>query len=262
MISSISPLCPFPVSQASPTLHALNGTTQKVFEQVNAAPAAQSGASLRMGINFEPLHNTGNLIMGGFCGGVWAFSALFTATSLSDLYTALTVEHSASEQFDKIAKAVKTAFLDLVSLFGITAYNAHWAHEVNMISLGQYAPLVKGLGVGASLVINLVEGGISVYKIVNETEALSQEISPEEKTKHKQQLCIAWMKLIGNVCMVAWSVFGIASLAASLVLSPMISSALLVVGCLFLTASFFYQKHIEKTAEPSPPSQNNLLVGA
>src|SRR5579871_1506004 len=173
------------------------------LEQVNSATAAQSSRSLRMGINFEPLRNTGNLLMGGFCAGVWGLSVLFSATSLSDLYTALTVEHPASEQFSKIAKAVKTAFLDLVSLFGITAYNAHWAHEVNMISLGQYAPLVKAFGVGASLIINLVEGGLSIYKIVNETEALSQATSPEEKKKHEQHLCVAWMKLIGNVCMVA-----------------------------------------------------------
>jgi hypothetical protein len=252
------------ISTVPAAFDSVQQTTRKAFEQMKNS-AIQSISSLKKGIesiDWHPLGDPGNLVEGGIWAGFWGLCALFSGISLYELYQELTIEHPASEKFAKISKAAKTAFVDLISLGGATAYNIHWAHEVKMISLGQYAPLIKSLGYGSSLIINIVEGGWSIYNIAIEKEAILKETLPEQQEKHKQRLCLSLMKLIGNISMIVWTALGVAAIVTSLTVSPMLMSILLIIGCVLPVAVFFYQRHLENAPELCPLPQFNFRSSA
>lgn len=252
MLNPINSICSLTtIPKLTPAHNSLQQTALKAVESLKNS-GSQSNLSFWQAtdsIDLQPLRDPGNIIEGGIWAGFWGLCAFFSGSSLCKLYQELTIEQPASEKFSKIGKAVKTAFIDLISLGGATAFNVHWAHEVKMISLGQYAPFVKSLGYGSSLIINIVEGGWSIYNILMEKEAILKETSPEQQEKHKQRLCLSLIKLIGNISMIAWSALGIGTLATGLAVSPMLMSGLLIIGCVLPVAAFFYQRHIEKALE-------------
>jgi hypothetical protein len=238
-------------------LTTLQQATCKVFEKVKSS-IFHDVADLRKSMDLRPLDKLENFIEGGLLAGFWGLCAVFSGMSLYNLYKELRVEHPAAEKFEKIGKAVKTAFVDLISLGGATTYNIHWAHEVKILSLGQYVSLFKALGYGAALVIYTIEGGWSLYNLYTEKEKILKETSPAQQEKHKQRLCLALIKLIGNVSMVAWASLGIVSIALSLAVSPFLMSALLIPSCIFSFAAFFYQRHIENAPELCPLPKFNF----
>ncbi len=208
-------------------------------------PQAQGDLSTRQVFNFGALRDKpGEIVEGAFWAGFWGLSAYFAADSFYELYKVFTVEHAAQEKFEKIGSAVKTAFVDLLSLCSSTTYIARWADTAEVISLGQYLPLVKNLCFGLSLAINGIESGADVYNIWHEKEAILNETSPAEKEMHKKWLCHSLVKLIGNVSMVAWAALGIASLAG-LAVSPILLTVLLSAGCVLGMVAHCYKKHIE-----------------
>jgi hypothetical protein len=236
-----------PITSLRPSVPAVsvpNSAPQKMIQVFKQSKPVASQFDL------SPLRDPFNAIVGAIWVGFWGLSALFSGMSLSELYTALTVESPSLEKNAKIAKAAKTAIIDLTSLGGSTAHTVRFADEVKMISLGQYAPLVKALGYGASIVIGLIDGGWSAYNLGIEVDAISKETIPAQREKHKQQFCLSLIKLIGNVCMVAWSTLGIAMVVTTLVVSPTLMTILLIAGCVFPISAFFYQKHIEQAAQP------------
>lgn len=252
MLNSIDLLCSPPTISTIPkALTSLQQTTSKIFEDVKNS-VLSSLRRIQQNLDFRPLLEPGNIVEGGLWAGFWGLSALFSGSSLYKLYRELTVEHPASDQFVKIGKAVKAAFIDLLSLGSATAYNARWAHDAKVLNLGRYAPLIKGLGYGASLVLNAVEGGCAIYNIYTEGEAILKETSPLQQYKHKQQLFLSLIKLIGNVCMVAWTVLCIIPLGLGVAVNPLYTSVLLGFGCILPVAAFFYQRHIEKNSEQQP----------
>jgi hypothetical protein len=220
----------------------------RIFNQINANGRAQKAAS-----SLHPLlANPGEIIV----GGMWSFCLVLYATisvdSLYKLYHACTVEHLPSEQFEKIGSAVKEAFVNLIGLAGTGAYTVYWAYEAKLISLGQYAPLFKGFGIGGSLIIGSIESGAAGYNIYKEKEAILAERSPAEREKHKQRLCLALMKLIGNVSMVAWAALGITTIAFGIAFSPILTTTILGIACLFSTAAYFYQWRLDNWPEWCP----------
>jgi hypothetical protein len=245
MISSINSMrLPSSLPMLFPSASPLRQTTSKVFERMKDSGRPQ--VNNLQSINFQPLLSSGNFIEAGVWAGFWGLSILFSAMSLRNLHKVLTIEHPASEKFSKISEAVKEVFVKLVSLGGATAHNIHWWHEIKVLSLGKYAPLVKGLGFGASLVISLVEGGWSINAIYVGKKALLQAISPIEREKHKQQIYISLVKVIGNINMIAWTVLGIAAITSGIAVSSILMTPLLIVGCACPIGAYFYQKHIEK----------------
>ena len=171
-------------------------------------------------INFHALFEPGNVIEGFRWGSFWGLSALLSTTSLYDLYKVIVIENPVDDRFFKIGLAVKTAFSNLTSFFGSTAYNLRWAHDAKILSLGTYAPFVKSLSYGASVIVNLVEGGWSVYNIHREKEAILAESTEAQKEKHKQRLMLSLLKVIENTSMVAWAALGIAGIAAGVTITP------------------------------------------
>jgi hypothetical protein len=183
------------------------------------------------------------MIHGGICVGYWGVSALFSGMSLYKLYQEWTMEHPAARKFAKICEAVKTAFVDLISLGEATVYSLHWAHQIKVITLGRYAPLFEALRYGSSLMINCIEGGWSIYNITLEKEAILKRRSPKRQVQHRQRCYLFLIKLIGNICMVAWAALEVASFATGFAINSSLASAALSIGCLLSVAAFFYQKH-------------------
>jgi hypothetical protein len=234
------------------TFSEIQHTTQDVFRRIKG-----KFERVKNSLDFRPLQETGNIIEGGIWAGFWGICAVFSGISLHELYKAFTVELPTDEKFVKIVTAVNRAFLDLVSLGGSTAYNLHWAHEAKILSLGQYAPLFKCLGYGASLVYNTVEAGSSFYNLIFERDQILNASHPHEKERHQNRLSLALMKLIGNVSLVAWAALGIATAATGFVVSSPVTISLLILGCVFSIGALFYQMHIETVPEiPRIPKIN------
>src|ERR1700722_11755141 len=92
---------------------------------VAANPAPQKAttvfhrvASVRKQVDLNPLRDPFNLVEGVIWVGLWGLSTLFSAQSMKELYTVLKAESPATEKNVKIGNAVKTAFVDLISLGG------------------------------------------------------------------------------------------------------------------------------------------------
>lgn len=227
-------------------LTAMRQLTNSAFSQIKK-PVSSATINLKSTFDFQVLLQPLNLIEGGVWTGFWGVSVLFSGMSLYELYHSFIVEHPAAEKFAKIGLAVKAAFVDLVSLVGATAYNLNWAHNVKFFSLGSYALLIKGLGYGASLITNTIEGGWSAYNVYAEKEAILKETSPLEKEKHKQRLCLSLIKVIGNISMVAWTSLGMIAITTNFILNPIVMGTLLVTSCVFSFTAYFYQRQIENS---------------
>ena len=91
--------------------------------------------------------------------------------SLYELHRAFQVEHSAAIRFKRIVSAVKESFVDLVELAGSSADIMNWAHKVKILPLGKYAPLIKGLSPGCSLISSGVGAGAEIYHVYTHSEA-------------------------------------------------------------------------------------------
>jgi hypothetical protein len=255
MVNSIHSirLLPSPSTRPAPPVF-LQQKMREVFTQMKGAvPQNVGNLQQKQMIDFLPLRRSENFIEAGFWAGFWGLNAIFSGMSLHKLYHVLTIEHPVGEKFAKIGAAVKTAFVDLISLAGATAYNIYWAHKVKILSLGRYAPLVKGLSYGTSLVINILECGWSVYNIHTEKTAILEEGLPAEKEKHRQRICLSLMKVIGNISMIVWTMLGIGALTAGLAVSPILLSTFLVTGFVCSLTAFFYQRYIEKSSELPRP---------
>jgi hypothetical protein len=250
MISSLS----LDRSQSLPSmqpqaLFPKQNAVSKIFARaVDANPNA-----IEMNIASHPLWKDPIQI---FMGGMWsfccAFYALLSVQSLADLYDAIRVENSSSKKWEKIGLAIKKVFSDGVGLGGSVAYVIHWAHEVKWIALGSKALIVQGLGMGSSVISSAIESGTAIYQIHTEKNAILSARNPEEQEKHKQYLCLSLMKLISNVSMVAWTVFGIATLAAGVAFSPFLTGTLFGVSTVFSTCAFFYEWKLENWKEWLP----------
>ncbi len=219
------------------------GTITNLFKTLNT----QARSALHPLIS-----NPGEILVGGMWSFFLAIGVASSIDSLRDLYENLTAESTASERFEKIGIAVKRAFVDVIGLAGTCAYTGHWAHEAQLISLPAYAPILRGLGLGSSLIINTIECGSSIYHIHREKEAILTESSAMEREKHKQRLCLYLMKLIGATTMVAWTALGIAALSWGLAMSPILMSALLGASCISSFAAFFYEWKLENRPELFP----------
>lgn len=223
-----------------------NGTSG--YKAADFAPPLQKRAAEAPPLlNYRALFNNPWAIAEGtLWAGFAGLSASIFVTSLSNLQRTLTLDHSVQENLQKIGSAVLKAFTDLMSLTSSIAYLARWADEAKVIGLGRYLPLVKNLCIGTSLVINLVETGADLQSVWVEKEAIQKPGSLQEKEKHRQLLCHALIKLVGNVNMIAWAVLGIASLAGGLVVSPVWMTMTLGAGCLFGITAFFYKMHLDR----------------
>ncbi len=205
------------------------------------------------------LDHTWAVVEGGIWGAFWIASAYCVVESLCELCKVFTVEHPASERFKKIGLAVKKAFVDSVSLVSSSAFMASWGNTVGIISLGKYLPLIKNLCFGTSLVINTVETGADIYTIWSEKEAILAERLPAKREIHKQLLCHALMKLISNVSMVAWAALGLATLAGAIV-TPVLTTALLISGCVVGFAAIFYKAQVDENAKAIESNSSRELA--
>jgi hypothetical protein len=230
----------------------LQDKANAIFAKIKDAliPQAQNNPPLRLTFNFRALFDRpgGGIGEGVFWGAFWAMGAYFAADSIYKLYNVCVVENATWHPFEKIGSAVKTAFVKLLSLGSSTAYLARWAHAVEVISLGQYLPLVKNLCYGCSIVAYTIEAAADVYTIFSEGSEILKETSVLEREKHQQWLSHAFLKLISDISIVAWAALGLGSLAG-IAISPLLMGMLLVVGCVTGGVATFYKMHIEKQSE-------------
>lgn len=178
-------------------------------------------------------------------GGWWGLSAYYASGSVYGLIKTCAREHPLQEKLGKIGSAFKTVFIDLLSLGSSTFYLAKWANDSKVIELGRNLLLVKNLCFVTAVLVNGTEAASDVYHIWVEKEAILSAQSPMEEERHKQLLCHSLMKLIGNICMVAWALLGVAALAGMGGLAAL-SMPLLTIGGVLRGAAFFYKMQITK----------------
>lgn len=190
------------------------------------------------------LQGPGELIEGSLWSAWWVLGGYFAGNSLCELRQAFTVQHPADEKFAKIALAVKTAFVDLLSLASSSCYWMLWAVQAKVISLGQYLPLIKNLCFGTSVVMYGTEACWDVYQISVEARAIASEGAEAKKDPHRQRLFLAQVKLAGSVAMVAWAALSMTALAGVTVYSAL-TTALLAVGTILGVAAVAYKYHLD-----------------
>lgn len=178
-------------------------------------------------------------------GGWWGLSAYYASGSIYELFKACTVIHPLNEGMWKIGSAVKTAFIDLLSLGSSTFYLAKWANDAKVIALGSHLLLVKNLCFVTTVLVNGTEAATDAYHVWAEKEAIFSSHTPAEEERHKQLLCHSLMRLIGNTCIVAWALLGIAALAG-IGSVAFLSTPMLTIGGVLGGAAFFYKMQIPK----------------
>lgn len=217
-------------------------TTSSLFAQVKKATVEMQGTALSSQSAWwtDPVE----IVTGGIWSGLLVFSTYYAIDSLYELHTTLQIEHPAAARFEKIVFVVKKAFVDVISFCGTTAYTIYWAHQVKILSLGKYAPLLRGLELSTTVIVNGVEAGAEIYHIYIEKEAILAERSPVEEEKHKQRLCLALLKLVGRVSMLAWATLSVAAVASGIALSPILLTSLLGVSGIFTASAYFYEMKV------------------
>lgn len=232
--------------QSSPVQTAASG----LFAQVKKTNVEMQGAALSSQSVWwtDPIE----IVTGGFWSGFLVFSTYYAIDSLYDLHRTLHIEHPAAERFKKIGFVVKKAFVDVTSFAGTVAYTIYWAHQVKILSLGKYAPLLRGLELSASVLINGIEVATEIYHIHTEKEAILAEHSPVEEEKHKQRLCLALMTLIGRVSMLAWATLSVTAVASGVAFSPILLTSVLAISGIFSVSAYFYQMKVNNRYEWFP----------
>jgi hypothetical protein len=189
------------------------------------------------------------LVLGGMWGTFIAIGAYSLVQKIQELKVEIAHDRSVVENYEKINQLAKKILVDLLGFVGSCSYTIHWAHQAQLLSLGQYAPIFRGLGLGSSLIINGVDSGAAIYQIYLEKEAIQAEPNAIEQEKHKQQLCLALMRLISNVSMVAWTALSAATIITGICLSPILMTAIIGISGIFSVAAYFYDMGIKNQSE-------------
>lgn len=246
-LSSSSPLLgslPMLISNMQNAVSRIFEKTKEVFS-ISTRPDLPAKQWINLGVLAD---RPGEVAEGAFWAGLWGLSFYFAADSFQELYRVYAFEDASEQKFEKIGSAVKTAFVDVLSLGSSTSYAAKWADSAEIVSLGAYLPIVKNLCYGFSLVGNGIEAGADLYNIWVESRAVQNEYAQDIKEEHQQRLIHSLIKLIGNVSMVAWASLGIAALGG-MVVSSFLSTLLLTVGCVAGVGAFYYKMHLNEPSE-------------
>ncbi len=197
-------------------------------------------------LNLRALYDTpSSLVEGSMWGGWWGLSAYYASSSVRELFKTCTAQHPQNERMGKIGSAFKTAYIDLLTLGSSTFYLAKWAGDAKVIVLGGYLHLVKNLCFVTTVLVNGTEGAVDAYNVWVEKGAILSSKSPFEEERHKQLLCHSLIRLIGNTCMVAWALLGVAAVTGVSGITCL-SMPLLTIGGVLGGAAFFYKLQIPK----------------
>jgi len=234
----------------------INEKASQVFFKAKEClfPLGQQEASNRAVIDLTAIwRDPGQLLEGGIWGAWWATSVCFLSSSLKELYS-VAVEQAGDMRFEKITLAVKSVFVDLISLASSTLFTLCWADGAKIVALGQYLPLVRYLNYGASLFINIIETGFDMVQFYDEAKGLLNEQNQLLSDQHTKRVCHLSMKLISSVSMIAWALLGICSLAGAVVHSVLMP-LLLTVGCVLGLGAIFYKMQIEEPMKRNDDGQ-------
>lgn len=247
MVSSIQHVTVYqPAFSVLPKASSLQKKVSSFFDPSKTNVSQVSESVSPRTINFSALANhPGDIAEGFLWVGFGMLSMWYCAYSFSDLYGAITENIPFAENLEKIACCVKTAFIDLLSLANSIGYMAQWAHQVDVISLGQYLPIIKNLTFGTSFVISFFESAQGMYDIYMENQAIAEQTDIGEKEMHEKILYFHMLKLAGNVSFLAWSALGIIALSTGIVVSSVLMNAILLFGCVLGLGSIAYKMHLD-----------------
>lgn len=261
MITALQPILRSPLSSLAgylerTPLQEITSSLFKEFQEVRNEVVEPHSFS------FTPLlNNPFELAFGGFWSLWWMFDAYVLGSDLWNLYTEIKAENTADQKFEKITAAAKKSLMSLLYVCWDSTFIVSWADEVKVIVLGAWSPLVKGLGNGASFLVNGIEAAISLYDIHTEKQAFQQEKSPEIQEKHKKRFFWGLIKLVGHTHMIAWSVLGIISFGAGIAFSPLLLGALLTAGVFFSTIALCYKHHLDQAPDPCACPTTSAVTG-
>ena len=248
MSISVQPLTQYNATLSAPTFFSeLQERASQLFFKIkeHLFPLKEQEIPQRAVIDLGAVWRDPIQLIEGSVWGAWcAAGVYFLAKSLTELYNVITVELASDLRFEKIALAVKSAFVDLVSLSSSVLYTLRWADGPKIISLGCYLPLVKYLCYGTTLLINVVEAAFDLHQFGVEVSGLLQERGAILYYQRSERVCHLSMKLVSNICMTAWAILGIASLTGVVVHSALMP-LLLGAGCVIGLAAIAYKITID-----------------
>ncbi len=224
--------------------------TDKAFKAFEArlCGAVQADSPPSFSLNIQALMDAPwNAVEGVVWGGFLVMSGFFAANSFTKLFHR-SCDPAATVQ--KVVRAVKSAFVDFVSIISSGAYVARWANEAKIIALGGYQGFMNHLCFGTTAIVNGVEAVFEVSRVRNRIHSIQSGGAPREVELQKQWLCHHLIKLAGHVSMVAWAALGVGAAVTGVALSPLITGSLLLAACGLGLMAYFYQMGLQKPLKP------------
>lgn len=167
--------------------------------------------------------------------------------SLQDLRCEETRENLKGE-----VKATANAFF---GLFGYASSSLEWADRSRLIVLGKLVSLVQKI----SYMALFVNAGFGVDKCLETIKKMKcdifNETDPVAKSRHERHYRAAILDLASHISTIAWALLGLVKLCFAVVISPALSSAVLMVSCAFALASFSYGIYVAVALAPPEEQQ-------
>ncbi len=217
------------------------------IRQINSKPLANPvKKNFFSKVNLQPLIDAPwNGAEGALWGGFCVLGAYFAADSLWKLHEKIS---DAAATTEKVGLAVKSVFVEFLSLVSSASYLARWANMSRILDLGIFTPIVNHACFGASGFANVMEAAEQVYQVRNRIEVIESGGPVERVEKHKKWLCYGLVKLAGHVNMIAWAVLGIAAMTTGIAVCSMVLPALLCAGMFFGGVAALYKYHLDSVA--------------
>lgn len=143
-------------------------------------------------------------------GGVFAFGAVGNGVACITGLVGVCGESQpgADGAVVSTGKKVRDVFLSAVRCIGMSAGTLHWAQFCGWISLGPFAPFIGFIGYPTLFIT-------SIFDLGKQWSAFEAVLDNPNQDYYSHKVGIECLKLISQVCLVAYSVIGAASVVTA-----------------------------------------------
>jgi len=181
-------------------------------------------------------------------GGVWsalfifhAFSAIDIGSKLFSCSTGEGVGSEGSTQEEERWENLKNSTFSEVSLVGTVTAAGVWAHEKNIVSLGEAISSVKMIGFGAQVIAN----GIKIYEygkqFFDRLGRFKEVDNDAEYVRLSQKQLLTSLNLGAYLVGAGWAVLELLDLLIGIPFSSFYASA---ISFILAISAFFYGAHL------------------
>lgn len=248
-------------------IHSRSISTEPVFLRISESAAATTPSRVQLADIFTAavststaqsslqnreivsLSNFWNDPFDVFIGGMWGVLFLFNIYSIVEssqsLYESMQLDPESAVDLGRRQWSDLQKFLiDGVSLIGLTANTAEWAHQGKMISLKSVAPYLRAIGFGASSILSSYYAARSLQELIDQGRELEQVQDKVARTRLEQKQLLSGLDLGANSLMAVWALLSLAGLTLGVAAAAGLMSGILAAGGVLAICAIFYRVHL------------------